>query len=241
MSIADKTVLVTGANRGIGRALVEEALRRGATRVYAGTRQPLAHPDGRVRPLPLDVTNQAQIQAAAEQVASLDILINNAGIALYDDLRDRAALERSLAVNLFGTWGVTQAFLPLLTRSRGAIVNILSVYAFAPLPLVPAYSISKAAAFSLTQSQRGLVAGRGVRVHAVLTGPTDTDMTRGFDIPKAAPESVARAILDGVEDDEEDIFPDPMAQTMAEGWRSGAAKALERQNAALAQAQPVPS
>jgi NAD(P)-dependent dehydrogenase (short-subunit alcohol dehydrogenase family) len=246
MPIADTTVLVTGANRGIGRALVEEALRRGATRVYAGTRQPLAHPDGRVSPLPLDVTNQAQIQAAAEQVASLDILINNAGIALYDDLRDRAALELSLAVNLFGTWGVTQAFLPSLTRSRGAIVNILSVYAFAPLPLVPAYSISKAAAFSLTQSLRGLVAGRGVRVHAVLTGPTDTDMTRGFDIPKAAPESVARAILDGVEHNEEDIFPDPMAQTMAEGWRSGAAKALERQNAALAQAalaqaQPVPS
>jgi NAD(P)-dependent dehydrogenase (short-subunit alcohol dehydrogenase family) len=241
MPIADTTILVTGANRGIGRALVEEALRRGATRVYAGTRQPLAHPDGRVRPLPLDVTNQAQIQAAAEQVAALDILINNAGIALYDDLRDRAALEQSLAVNLFGTWAVAQAFLPSLARSQGAIVNILSVYAFAPLPLVPAYSISKAAAFSLTQSLRGLVAGRGVRVHAVLTGPTDTDMTRGFDIPKAAPESVARAILDGVERDEEDIFPDPMAQTMAEGWRSGAAKALERQNAALAQAQPVPS
>jgi NAD(P)-dependent dehydrogenase (short-subunit alcohol dehydrogenase family) len=246
MPIADTTILVTGANRGIGRALVEEALRRGATRVYAGTRQPLAHPDGRVTPLRLDVTNQAQIQGAAEQVASLDILINNAGIALYDDLRDRAALEQSLAVNLFGTWGVTQAFLPLLTRSRGAIVNILSVYAFAPLPLVPAYSISKAAAFSLTQSLRGLVAGRGVRVHAVLTGPTDTDMTRGFDIPKAAPASVARAILDGVEHDEEDIFPDPMAQTMAESWRRGAAKALERQNAALAQAalaqaQPVSS
>jgi NAD(P)-dependent dehydrogenase (short-subunit alcohol dehydrogenase family) len=132
MPIADTTILVTGANRGIGRALVEEALRRGATRVYAGTRQPLAHPDGRVTPLRLDVTNQAQIQGAAEQVASLDILINNAGIALYDDLRDRAALEQSLAVNLFGTWGVTQAFLPLLTRSRGAIVNILSVYALRP-------------------------------------------------------------------------------------------------------------
>ena len=142
---------------------------------------------------------------------------------------------------LFGTYGVTRAFLPLLARSRGAIVNILSVYAFAPLPLIPAYSISKAAASSLTQSQRALVAGRGVRVHAMVTGPVDTEMTRGFDIPKAAPESVARAILDGVEDGEEDIFPDPMSQAMAEGWRGGAAKALERQNAALAQAAPVPS
>jgi NAD(P)-dependent dehydrogenase (short-subunit alcohol dehydrogenase family) len=92
-SIANKTVLVTGANRGIGRALVEEALRRGATRVYAGTRQPLAHSDRRVRPLARDVTNAAQIQAAVERVESLDLLINNAGVALYDDLSDRAALE----------------------------------------------------------------------------------------------------------------------------------------------------
>lgn len=140
MTIADKTALVTGANRGIGQALVEEALRRGA-------------------------------------------------------------------VNLFGTYGVTQAFLPLLTGSRGAIVNNLSLNAFAPLPVLPAYSISKAAAFSLSQSLRALLAGRGVRVHAVLTGPVDTDMTRGLDIPKASPESVARAIFDGVENGEEDLRP----------------------------------
>jgi len=239
MRIADKTVLVTGANRGIGKALVEEALRRGAKRVYAGTRQPLTHPDARVTPLTLDVTNPAQAQAAVERVESLDILINNAGISLFDDLTDRAALERHLAVNLFGIYGVTQAFLPLLTRSRGAIVNNVSLMALAPVPLTPAYSVSKAAAFSLTQSLRALLAGRGVRVHAVLTGPTDTDMTRGFDIPKASPESVARAILDGVENGEEDIFPDPMSQSMAESWRSGALKAFERQNAALLGAEPV--
>jgi short-subunit dehydrogenase len=111
--------------------------------------------------------------------------------------------------------------------------------ALAALPLTPAYSISKAAVFSLTQSLRALLAGRGVQVHAVLTGPVDTDMTRGFDIPKASAESVARAILDGVEQGEEDIFPDPVSASMAEGWRSGVAKAFERQNAALAQAQPV--
>ena len=235
MEIANRTVLVTGANRGIGRALVEEALRRGAKRVYAGTRQPLAHPDGRVTPLTLDVTDAAQIQAAVEQVESLDVLINNAGLGLYDDLSDRAVLEQHLAVNLFGTYGVTQAFLPLLTRSRGAIVNVVSIAAFASLPVMSAYSISKAAAFSLSQSLRALLAGRGVSVHAVLTGPVDTDMTRGLDIPKASPESVARAIFDGVENGEEDIFPDPMSESMAESWRSGAAKALERQNAALVQ------
>jgi NAD(P)-dependent dehydrogenase (short-subunit alcohol dehydrogenase family) len=239
MIIAGKTVLVTGANRGIGQALVAEALHRGAKRVYAGTRPPLAHPDERVTPLTLDVTIPAQIQAAAEQVEALDILINNAGVFLYDDLRDRAALDRHLAVNLFGTWGVTRAFLPLLTRSRGAIVNNVSIMALAPLPLTPAYSISKAAAFSLTQSLRALLAGRGVRIHAVLTGPTDTDMTRDLDIPKTSPESVASAILDGVERGEEDIFPDPISQTLADSWRGGAAKALERQNAAFVQPPPA--
>ena len=235
MTIADKAVLVTGANRGIGQALVAEALSRGAKRVYACTRQPLAHPGGRVTPLTLDVTSAAQIQAAADQVETLDVLINNAGIALYDDLSDRAVLERHLAVNLFGTYGVTQAFLPLLSRSHGAVVNNLSVNAFAPLPLIPAYSISKAAAFNLTQPLRTLLAGRGVSVHAVLTGFVDTDMTRGIDMPKASPESVARAIFDGVEEGQEDIFPDPMSQSMADSWRSGAAKALERQYAAIAE------
>jgi NAD(P)-dependent dehydrogenase (short-subunit alcohol dehydrogenase family) len=239
MTIADKAVLVTGANRGIGQALVEEALRRGAKRVYAGTRQPLVHPDGRVTPLTLDVTNAEQTVGAVERVESLDILINNAGLALFDDLSDRAALERHLTVNLFGPYGVTQAFLPLLTRSRGAIVNVLSVAAWAALPIVPAYSISKAAAFSLTQSLRALLAGRGVRVHAVLAGPVDTDMSRGFDVPKASPESVARAIFDGVEKGEEEIFPDSMSESMAEGWRNGAVKALQRQFAALVNAAPV--
>src|SRR5713226_4745685 len=114
MTIADSAVLVTGANRGIGQALVVEALRRGARRVYAGTRQPLAYVDERVTPLTLDVTDAAQIQGAVDGVESLDILINNAGLALFDDLSDRASLERHLAVNLFGTYGVTQAFLPLL-------------------------------------------------------------------------------------------------------------------------------
>ena len=234
MTITDKTVLVTGANRGIGQALVTEALARGAKRVYAGTRRPLAHPDGRVTPLTLDVTDAAQIRAAAEQVESLDVLINNAGIALFDDLSDRAVVEQHLAVNLFGPYAVIEAFLPLLTRSEGAIVNNVSTMALAPLPLTPAYSVSKAAAFSLTQSLRAVLAARGVSVHAVLTGPTDTDMTRGFDIPKASAESVARAIFDGIENGEEDIFPDPMSQSIADGWRGGVAKTLEHQYAAIA-------
>jgi NAD(P)-dependent dehydrogenase (short-subunit alcohol dehydrogenase family) len=120
--------------------------------VYAGTRQPLTLADGRVTPLTLDVTNAAQTQAAVESVESLDVLINNAAVERYGDLSDRVALEEHLAVNLFGTYGVTQAFLPLLTRSRGAIVNVLSLVAVAALPFSPAYSISKAAAFSERQT-----------------------------------------------------------------------------------------
>jgi NAD(P)-dependent dehydrogenase (short-subunit alcohol dehydrogenase family) len=233
ITFADKAVLVTGANRGIGHALVEEALRRGASRVYAATRQPFSHPDPRVTPLTLDVTNAEQIKAAAEQVDALDVLINNAGIAGYDDLSDRAALEQHLAVNLFGPYDVTQAFLPVLVRSQGAIVYNVSLMAFAPLPLTPSYAISKAAAFNMSQSLRALLAGRGVSVHAVLTGPTDTDMTRGFEIPKATPESVAQAIFDAVENGEEDIFPDALSQIVADEWHNGAVKAMERQNAAF--------
>ena len=232
-NIADSSVLVTGANRGLGWALVEEALGKGAKQVYAGTRQPFTHPDHRVRPLVLDITDGAQIQAAVEEVDSLDLLINNAGVSLPDDLGGRDALEHHLAVNLYGTWEVTQAFLPALRQSQGAIVNVVSLAAFAAVPVLPAYSVSKAAMFALTQSQRALLAADGVTVHAVMAGPIDTDMIRGLEVPKTAAELVARGVLDGVERGEEEIFPDPMSATLAAGWSAGEAKALERQNAAL--------
>ena len=229
MNLANKTILITGANRGIGQALVNEALRRGAKRVYAGTRSVLENADKRVTPLTLDVTSVSQIQRVADEVDTLDVLINNAGIALYDDLSNLDVIEQHLAVNLFGWFNVTRAFLPQLRRSKGAIVNNLSLTAFAPVPITPAYSISKAAALNMTQSLRALLAREGVSVHGVLLGPVDTDMTRGLEIPKAAPESVAQGIFDGLEKKEEDIFPDPVSNSMAEGWRTGVAKAFERQ------------
>ena len=239
MNVADKNVLITGANRGIGRALLDEALRRGAKRVYAATRSPLQHPDKRVTSLTLDVTNAAQIQRAAAEVASLDVLINNAGIALYDDLSSLEVIEQHLAVNLFGMLNVTRAFLPMLKRSHGAIVNNLSTVSLAPLPIIPAYSISKAAAFSMTQSLRALLAGQGVTVHAVVLGPVDTEMNRGFNIPKASPESAAAGIFDGLENGEDEIFPDPASRSIAEGWRTSVAKALEKQFAGLVPQSPA--
>ena len=237
MNIENKTILITGASRGIGLALVNEALRRGAKRIYAGTRGALQNADKRVTPLILDVTSASQIKQAVDKVDALDVLINNAGIALYDDLSKPDAIEQHLAVNLFGSFNVTRALLPLLRLSRGALVNVLSVAGIGALPIIPAYSISKAAAANMTQSLRVLLAGQGVTVHAVFPGPIDTDMTRGFDIPKASPESAARGIFDGLEKGEEDIFPDPDSQSIAEAWRTGAAKLLERQYAAFVQEQ----
>jgi NAD(P)-dependent dehydrogenase (short-subunit alcohol dehydrogenase family) len=231
MNIAHKTVLITSANRGIGRALVNEALKRGAKTVYAGTRGTLDIADERVTPLMLDVTNAEQIEQAVRQVGSLDVLINNSGIAPYDDLSDPALIEQTLAVNFFGMYKVSRAFLPVLKRSKGAIVNNLSLMALAPLPLTPSYAVSKAAALSMTQSLRALLASEGVKVHGVFLGPVDTDMTRGFEIPKASPESVAEGIFDGLQNNEEDIFPDPASQSVAEGWRTGIAKEFERQYA----------
>ena len=229
MNIANKTVLITGANRGIGRALVSEALNRGAKRVYAGTRGALQIADDRVTPLTLDVTNMAQIQRAADQVGSLDLLMNNAGVGIYDDLTNLDAIEQHLAVNLFGVLKVTRAFLPHLRRSKGAIVNSLSLAGISPLSVISGYSISKAALLNMTQSLRALLARQGVTVHGIILGPIDTDMNRGFDIPKAAPATAARGIFDGVEKGDEEIFPDPASQSIAEGWRTGVAKALESQ------------
>jgi NAD(P)-dependent dehydrogenase (short-subunit alcohol dehydrogenase family) len=228
MNIAKKTVLITGANRGIGAALVKEAINRGAKRVFAGTRGALPKTDPRVTALTLDVTNASHIQRAVDEVAALDVLINNAGIAIYDDLTDLDVIQKQLDVNLLGLLKVTQAFLPLLIRSKGAIVNNLSMAAVAAVPVIPGYSISKAAALNLTQSLRALLAREGVSVHGVITGSIDTDMSRGSNVPKVSAESAAVGIFDGLENGEEDIFPDPTSQSIAEGWRTGVTKALER-------------
>lgn len=233
MEIANKTVLITGANRGIGRALLDEALRRGAKRVYAGTRNGLDIADPRVTPVDLDVTRAEQIRQAASRVDRLDVLVNNAGIAAFDDLATLELIQRHLDVNLLGLLRVTQAFLPQLKRSRGAIVNVLSLTAVAPMPTLPSYSLSKAAAQSLTQSLRALLAKDGITVHGVIPGVIDTDMTRGIEMPKTSASCVAQAIFDGLDKGQQDIFPDPVSQAVVTGWENGFAKAFERQLAAF--------
>ena len=230
-TLAGRAVLITGANRGLGAALVSEALRLGARRVYAGSRQGLPGADDRVVPLQLDVTDPAQVDAAAQLIDRLDLLINNAGVGRFEASIDPAVLAEHLSVNLYGSNAVTHAVLPQLIASGGAVVNVLSVAALASLPVMPSYSISKAAAFSLTQTQRALFADRGVRVHAVLAGPIDTDMVREMPIQKSRTDDVARAIFDGVLAGREEIFPDPLAAALEDVWNDGPLKALERQNA----------
>ena len=231
--IRGRSILVTGANRGLGHALVAEALARGAGHVHAAMRDPHPHPDPRVTVLRLDLLDHDLVAAVAARIDRLDLLVNNAGVMLADALDEPAVLEHHLTVNLFGPLALTTALLPQLERSGGAVVNVLSLASISAVPTIPAYSISKAAAFALTQAQRTLLAPRGVRVHAVLAGPVDTDMVRDLPVPKTAPADVARGILDGLAAGEEEIFPDPMAATIASGWATGATKTLERANAAL--------
>lgn len=223
MKLKNKTVLVTGSNRGIGRALVEALKKRGVKKVYAAARKG--------GDLALDVTDPRQIEDAAAKVPRLDLLINNAGVAVPGEIEE--TLPQHIAVNFHGPRLMTEAFLPQLKAAKGAVANVLSVVAFAPVPGFASYSISKAAAHSLTQSHRQTL---GLQVHGIYPGPVDTDMARSFPIDKATPESVAEAILDGIEADEDEIFPDPVAATMAEGIRNGPGKALEKQFASLAAA-----
>ena len=172
MNISNKSVLITGANRGIGRALLDEALRRGAKKVYAGTRGALQHPDERVTPLTLDVTNGSQIERAVDEVDTLDVLINNAGIAIYDDLSNLDVIEQHLAVNFLGLLKVTQRVLAAAeTLQRGHRQRPVPGGARSPTDHT-FLLISKAAALNMTQSLRALLAGQGVTVHASSSAPS---------------------------------------------------------------------
>jgi NAD(P)-dependent dehydrogenase (short-subunit alcohol dehydrogenase family) len=234
MKIEKAVALVTGANRGIGAALVSELVARGARRVYAAARDPARVPPGgdRVVPVRLDVAAAAQIEAAARRAPHLTILFNNAGTLSSASLLSTppAEIRREFEVNVFGNLGVTRAFLPALERAAGeaAIVNMLSVVSLASMAGLGAYSVSKAAAFSMTQALRAELGPRHIAVHAVFPGPVDTDMAREITLPKASPAEVARAIIAGVERGDEDIAPDPMSREVLAAWRASP-KDVERQ------------
>jgi NAD(P)-dependent dehydrogenase (short-subunit alcohol dehydrogenase family) len=236
MTITNTVALVTGANRGIGRALVEALLARGAAKVYAAARDPAALAvflDPRVVPLALDVTDAAAVAAAATRAPDVTLLINNAGAleggsALDADI---GSLDRQLQVNVFGPARMAQAFAPALKANKGALATVLSVVGRAPMPGLGFYSVSKAAATSLTAALRATLAADGVAVHGIFPGPVDTDMAKGIDMDKTPPAIVAANILDGIEAGTADIYPDAMALMVGAGWANDPL-AIERQFAA---------
>jgi NAD(P)-dependent dehydrogenase (short-subunit alcohol dehydrogenase family) len=240
MKIENAVVLVTGANRGLGRALVQASLKGGAKRVYAGAREPqqlrplLELWPERVIPLSLDITSERSLAAAAALAPDITLLFNNAGVlASYNLLTSTTEqIAQDFATNFFGLVAATKAFLPALERAGAtgggaALVNVLSVASLASVPTLGAYSASKAAAFSITQALRSDLTKRGVSVHGVLAGPIDTDMVRAMDMKKTSPEQVAAAILRGLEQGVEDISPDPFSEGALATWKRDP-KELER-------------
>ena len=233
------TALVTGANRGIGRALVEALLARGVKKVYAAARNPSALQilaDERLVPLELDVTDADQVRTVGAAAPDLDLLFNNAGVALGSGIIDATVLDdarREMEVNYFGALRLIQHLAPTLARNGGgAIVNVGSAAGLTNVPFLPTYSASKAALHSLTQAARILLSAQGTTVFGVYAGPVDTDMVRELPLPKTSARDVAFAILDGIEAGREDIFPDPFAQSFGREFEASP-KTTERQTAAM--------
>ena len=241
MKIKNSVALITGANRGIGRALVETFLQHGAARVYAAARRVadldpvVAFDRKRVHPLQLDVTKPEDLAAAAAKATEVNVLINNAGILDFGGPLEvpTEALRRTMETNYYGMLHTTRAFAPAIeANGGGAVVNILTVAALASLPAIGAYNASKAAAWSMTQALRADLAKRGIQVFGVFPGPVDTDMSRQIELPKTAPSDVALAVLEGIEADDEDIFPDPMSKQTYAAWKADH-KAVERRFASM--------
>lgn len=224
MNITNSVALVTGANRGLGARLVDGLLARGAAKVYAAARKPelVTHTDARVVPLALDIEDQASVDAAAAAASDITLLVNNAGVLAFGGMLDAALadVERDLRTNYLGTLRASRAFVPVLeANGGGAIANVLTLIALAPVAGMAGYSASKAAAHSMTQSLRIELRGRGIEVIGAYPGGIDTDMLAGVEAEKAAPEEVAAGILDGIGRGETTVFPDQASAGGGEVWR----------------------
>jgi NAD(P)-dependent dehydrogenase (short-subunit alcohol dehydrogenase family) len=233
MKIEGCVALVTGANRGLGRALVAALVEAGAAKVYAAARdeRTLREVGGRVVPVRLDTGKPEEVAAAAKKAHDVNLLINNAGAmnSLHVLTTSPEALEADFRTNVLGTLGVIKAFLPGLERAAGGstIVNVLSLASLASLPSMGGYAASKAASYSVTQSLRPGLKAKGIDILAVLPGPIDTDMVKMLQIPKTSPAATAAGIVAGIGRGDEEIFPDPMAVQMGALW-SNSPKEYER-------------
>lgn len=216
MQLKNAVVFVTGANRGLGRAFAEAALAAGAAKVYAAARDPAAIDLAGVVPVKLDVTDPAQVAAAASQCADVTLLINNAGVSQGAGVlaADAIATARHhFETNVFGVWALAQAFAPVLqANGGGAVLNVLSVLSWLTLPGLAPYSASKAAAWALSNGLRAELKAQGTQVTSLHVGYMDTDMTRGLDAPKSAPADVARLALQGVADGAIEVLADDISR-----------------------------
>lgn len=209
MDINGSIALVTGANRGIGRAFVDELLKRGAAKIYVAARDTASlcdlvrDGDRRLVPLPLDVTDPDQVAAAASVARDVTLLINNAGYAAFEGAISAPDLDdarREMEVNYFGPLALTRAFAPLLASAGGgAVLNMLSMLSLVTLPLAGTYSASKAAGLSLTRSLRAELATQSTQVIGVLAVQTDTDMGTKMPEPRMTPQEVVADALDAIQ------------------------------------------
>lgn len=208
MKIADSVVLVTGANRGIGRTFVEELLKRGAAKIYVAARDTTSLSelfkggDRRLVALPLDVTDADQVAAAASVASDVTLLINNAGYAAFEgaiSAPDMNDARQEMEVNYFGPLALTRAFAPVLAKSSGAVLNMLSMLSLVSLPMAATYSASKAAGLSLTRSIRAELGGQGTQVVGVLAVQTETAMGAKLPEPRLSPLEVVSDALDAIE------------------------------------------
>jgi NAD(P)-dependent dehydrogenase (short-subunit alcohol dehydrogenase family) len=223
MKIQNSVAFVTGANRGLGLAYAQALLAAGARKVYAGARDPSTVPslEGLV-PVRLDVSNADDIAAAAAQCGDVDLVINNAGVIGGDSLlgdNGVDALRAVMETNLYGVFAVSRAFAPVLGRNGGgALVNMLSALSWASLPGTGDYSVSKAAAWALTNGLRNELRGQGTQVVAVHAGYIDTDMVKTVEAPKSKPADVAQAVLAGVEAGASEVLADDTARYVKAGF-----------------------
>lgn len=228
MNINGSVALVTGANGGIGRAYVDELLKRGASKIYLAARDPASlselvrNGNGRLVPLKLDVTDEAQVAEAAKTASDVTLLINNAGYAggggAFSTL-DLAAARREMDVNYFGILSLVHAFAPVLRASGGgAVLNVLSFLSLVTLPTLGTYSASKAAALAATRSLRAELAAQGTAVIGVMPVQVETDMGQALPAPRLSPQEVAVESLDVVEQGLDEVFPGKMTKDAAKGF-----------------------
>jgi NAD(P)-dependent dehydrogenase (short-subunit alcohol dehydrogenase family) len=244
-AVAGSIAFVTGANRGIGRAIVDALVAGGSKKIYAAARtlstlESLQETHGAIIvPIQLDITNPAQVQAAVATAGDVNLLINNAGVLLepfakpFADVGTQASRDE-MEVNVFGTLAVSQAFAPVLARNGGgALVNMASIASLVNFSVLVSYSASKAALHSMTQATRLALASQGTTVIGVYPGAVDTEMTADAPFDKVTPASVAEQIVVGINSGVEDLFPDPMSTHLGQLYTSEP-KNLERAVAAMA-------